>query len=264
MKADQQTNIPTNHQTQIDLNCDMGESYGRYQIGNDDLVFPHITSTNVACGFHGGDPWHIEQTIQKAIQHQVQIGAHPGYPDLQGFGRRKMQISAAELKSIVKYQVAAIKGLVESHGAVLRYVKPHGALYNTMAKEEQEAIAVVEAILSIDPNLKIMGLAGSLVKEVVEQKGGQFIAEAFADRRYNMDGTLQARTTQGAVLEDPKDIAQQVLSIVQKQKALTIGGQQVSIQAQSICIHGDNPSVIPILSAISKALAKAGIQKTGF
>lgn len=242
----------------------MGESYGRYQIGNDDLVFPHITSTNVACGFHGGDPWHIEQTIQKAIHHQVQIGAHPGYPDLQGFGRRKMQIPATELKSIVKYQVAAIKGLVESHGATLKYVKPHGALYNSMAQNEQEANSVVEAILSIDQNLKIMGLAGSLVQAVVEQKGGQFIAEAFADRRYNLDGTLQARTTSGAILENPKDIAQQVLSIVQNQRATTINGQTVSIHAQSICIHGDNPSVIPILSAISEALATADIQKASF
>lgn len=264
MKTDQKAIKPKNHQTSIDLNCDMGESYGRYQIGNDDLVFPHITSTNVACGFHGGDPWHIEQTIQKAIQYQVQIGAHPGYPDLQGFGRRKMQVPAPELKSIVKYQVAAIKGLVESHGATLKYVKPHGALYNTMAKDAKEATTVVEAILSIDPNLKIMGLAGSLVKEIVEQKGGQFIAEAFADRRYNLDGSLQARTTQGAVLENPKDIAQQVLSIVQNQEAITIDGQAVSIEAQSICIHGDNPVVIPILSAISEALANAGINKASF
>lgn len=248
----------------IDLNCDMGESYGRYRIGNDDLVFPHITSTNVAAGFHGGDPWHIEQTIQKAIKHQVQIGAHPGYPDLQGFGRRNMQIPAAELKSIVKYQVAAIKGLVESHGTRLKYVKPHGALYNTMAKNEQEATTVVEAILSIDPKLKVMGLAGSLVEAVVQQKGGQFIAEAFADRRYNADGSLQSRTTLGAVLDNPNDIAQQVLSIVRDQQAITIDGAIVPIQAQSICIHGDNPAVIPILSAITAALKEAGIQKVSF
>ncbi|MEM6378264.1 MAG: 5-oxoprolinase subunit PxpA [Bacteroidota bacterium] len=264
MKTNQQTNKPTNHSTTIDLNCDMGESYGRYQIGNDDLVFPNITSSNIACGFHGGDPRHIEQTIRKAIQYKVQIGAHPGYPDLQGFGRRRMQIPTVELKSIIKYQVAALKGLVESHGAQLKYVKPHGALYNTMAKDEKEATTVVEAILSIDPSLKIMGLAGSLVEQVVAQKGGQFIAEAFADRRYNKDGTLQSRATKGAVLEDPQAIAEQVLSIVQNQQATTIDGHLVSIQAQSICIHGDNPAVVPILSAISEALAQAGISKTAF
>lgn len=242
----------------------MGESYGRYQIGNDDLVLPNITSSNIACGFHGGDPWHIEQTIRKAIQYKVQIGAHPSYPDLQGFGRRTMQIPAAELKSIIKYQVAALKGLVESHGVQLHYVKPHGALYNTMAVDAKEATTVVEAILSVDPKLKIMGLAGSLVQQIVSQKGGQFIAEAFADRRYNKDGTLQSRTTEGAVLENPGAIAEQVLSIVQNQQAKTIDGQLVSIRAQSICIHGDNPAVVPILSAISTSLAQAGISKKAF
>jgi UPF0271 protein len=248
----------------IDLNCDMGESYGRYQIGQDDLVFPHITSSNIACGFHGGDPLHIEQTIQKAIKYRVQIGAHPGYPDLQGFGRRNMQIPATELKSIVKYQVAALKGLVESHGAHLHYVKPHGALYNTMARDVQEATAVIEAILEIDAKLKIMGLAGSLVKEVVQQKGGQFIAEAFADRSYNLDGSLMSRIQKGAVLHAPETIAEQVLSIVQKKGVYTITGDFVRIDAQSICIHGDNPEVVPILNAISAKLKQMGIQKNAF
>lgn len=248
----------------IDLNCDMGESYGRYQIGQDDLVFPHITSSNIACGFHGGDPLHIEQTVQKAIKYNVLIGAHPGYPDLQGFGRRNMQIPAAELKSIVKYQIAALKGLVESHGAQLVYVKPHGALYNTMARDMQEATTVIEAILEIDDKLKIMGLAGSLVKNLVKQKGGQFIAEAFADRSYNLDGSLMSRTQKGAVLHDPEIIAQQVLSIVQKKGVKSISGQFVNIDAQSICIHGDNPKVVPILNAISAMLHQADIQKKAF
>lgn len=248
----------------IDINCDLGESYGRYQIGSDDIVFPLITSANIACGFHGGDPLHIERTIKTAIKHEVQIGAHPGYPDLMGFGRRAMQIPAEELKAIVRYQIAAIKGLTESLGGQVRYVKPHGALYNTMASNRKEAETVAEAILSMDEHLAIMGLAGSHVGEIVRQKGGRFIAEAFADRRYEPDGKLRSRNKQYSVLENPSDVARQILSIARDQQVEAYDGSMLFLQADSICIHGDNPKVENLLATISSVLAKAGISKKPF
>ena len=248
----------------IDLNCDLGESYGHYQIGNDTSVLPLITSANIACGFHGGDPLHIENTIKNAIDHEVQIGAHPGYPDLNGFGRRNMQIPPAELKAIVRYQIAAVKGLTESLGRQIHYVKPHGALYNTMAENPETATTVVEAILSISEDLAIMGLAGSLVQAIVEAKGGRFISEAFADRRYEANGKLRSRTKYGSVLENPAEIAQQVLSIVQQQTVQAFDDSKLQISADSICIHGDNPQVASILKHLDSVLAKAGIAKKPF
>jgi len=148
----------------IDINCDLGESYGNYKIGIDDAVFPYLSSCNIACGFHGGDPLHIKSTISKAIKYNVQIGAHPSYPDRLGFGRNKMNIAGRELQAIVEYQVAALKSMVESQGTQLNYVKPHGALYNSLSNDIEEAKYVFAGILAIDPNLKIMGLAGSAVE----------------------------------------------------------------------------------------------------
>ncbi|HKK73524.1 MAG TPA: 5-oxoprolinase subunit PxpA [Saprospiraceae bacterium] len=248
----------------IDINCDLGESYGRYRIGNDAIVFPLITSANIACGFHGGDPLHIQDTIKAAIKHQVQIGAHPGYPDLMGFGRRAMQIPAEELKAIIRYQIAAVKGLTESLGGQLHFVKPHGALYNKMARDHSEAETVIEAILSMDKELAIMGLAGSHLREIVERKGGRFIAEAFADRRYEADGKLRSRNKQYSVLENPEVVAQQVLSIARDQQVEAYDGSTLSLQADSICIHGDNPKVESLLASITSILAKAGISKKPF
>ncbi|MEO0339457.1 MAG: 5-oxoprolinase subunit PxpA [Bacteroidota bacterium] len=248
----------------IDLNCDMGESYGRYTIGNDAAIFPYITSCNIACGYHGGDPMHIEKTIQLALENNVQIGAHPSYPDLMGFGRRKMEIPLNELSSIVKYQVAALKGLTESHGGRLAYVKPHGALYNSLSKNEEEATCVIKAILSIDQKLAIMGLAGSLVKKIVENHGGRFIAEAFADRRYEANGHLMSRRKAGAVLHEPAVIAQQVLDIIKHNRVEGPDGQPISLSADSICIHGDNPKAVPILAHLHHALQEAGVQKVSF
>lgn len=240
----------TKQQLPFDLNCDLGESYGRFQVGNDDALFPYLTSCNIACGFHGGDPLHIERTIQKALDHELRIGAHPSYPDLMGFGRRKMQIPPAELRALIKYQVAALKGMVESAGGKLAYVKPHGALYNSMVKDGEEAAAVVEAIQSIDPSLAVMGLAGSPVQAIVESAGMSFIAEGFADRRYTDAGQLVARGTPGAVIADPAVAAEQVRSVVQERKLITQSGKPFPLQADSFCIHGDNPAAVSILRAI--------------
>lgn len=248
----------------VDINCDMGESYGNYTIGNDEAIFPYITSCNIACGMHAGDPFHIEKTIDLAIRHGVQIGAHPGYPDLQGFGRRVISMSAEELSSSLKYQVAALKGMVESKGHNLAYVKPHGALYNEMADNKELAQVVVKAIKSVDPLLKIMGLAGSHVKDVVESHQMTFIAEAFADRQYEDNGKLRSRKLENAMIEEAEKAANQVISIVSKQTTKSLEGTEVKVVAQSFCIHGDNPWAVKILEKITEELTKAGFSKKHF
>ena len=242
----------------IDINCDLGESYGNFIVGNDKAVFPYISSCNIACGFHGGDPLHIDETIRLAIEHQVRIGAHPSYPDLQGFGRRKMELSSRELRAIVKYQVAALKGMVASHGGNLSYVKPHGALYNSIAHNKVEAETVVEAILAIDEDLALMGLANSPLATIAQQKGIDWIPEAFADRKYKPDGTLMSRSQKDAVLHDPDQVAQQVLSIALHQKVETEQGL-IPIQAESICVHGDNLEVITMIQKVSQILLSKGV-----
>ncbi len=233
---------------QIDINCDMGESYGRYQIGNDGAIMPYITSCNIACGFHGGDPVTIERTIDLALMHEVRIGAHPGYPDLQGFGRREMAMNDAELSSAIKYQVAAIKSLTESKGGKLSYVKPHGALYNKMAKEPHTAIVVINAIKSIDLNLSIMGLAHSVVESIASEANMPFIAEGFLDRRYLNRTKLLPRNRPNAVINDSQECIKQLKLMLNGNLTTTEGIVDVSIE--SYCIHGDNPSCIALLKSI--------------
>ncbi len=250
--------------TEIDINCDMGESYGNYKIGNDDAIFPYITSCNIACGFHGGDPLHIEATIKNALSHNVQIGAHPGYPDLSGFGRRRMHIVPEELRALVKYQIAAIKSLTESLGGKLSYVKPHGALYNTAADHEGDAMAIAQAVHEIDPNLTLMGMADSFVDKAASSYKLAFVAEAFADRKYETNGRLRSRNKEGAVIQSPDDAADQVVSIVLDQKVTSYDQTPVAIQAESICIHGDNPKAVMILEAIDAKLKENNILKKSF
>ena len=249
---------------EIDINCDMGESYGNYQIGNDDAIFPHITSCNVACGYHGGDALHIEKTIKNALAHGVQVGAHPGYPDLQGFGRRRMHIVPNELRALVKYQVAALKSLTESLGGHLAYVKPHGALYNTAADNEADADAIARAVREIDDDLILMGMAESFIEKAALKENLKFAAEAFADRKYEINGRLRSRTKEGAVLQSPEEAAQQVVSIVLDKTVTSYDGSPVTVQADSICIHGDNPMAIEILQEIDHQLTEKGIAKKSF
>ena len=239
----------------IDLNCDMGESFGNYIIGNDKAIFPYIDSCNIACGVHAGDPYHIEKTIDLAIQNGTRIGAHPGYPDLQGFGRRVIPISENELSSYIKYQVAALKGMVESKGGKLAYVKPHGALYNEISKNKEVATIVYKAIQSIDDSLSVMGLAGSHVDKILEEIGLSYIPEAFADRQYEADGNLRARSLPNALIHDGEKAADQVLSIANKGVTYTLEGDEVLIKADSFCIHGDNPSAVDMLKSIREKLA---------
>lgn len=246
----------------IDINCDMGESYGRFKIGNDKAIFPYISSCNIACGFHGGDPLTIERTIKLAIQHHVRIGAHPSYPDLSGFGRRKMKINSDELEALLKYQIAALQGMAKSQGAQLDYVKPHGALYNSAAFDEEESRSIIKAIRQVDPQLKLMGLAGAPIQHIAHEAGITFIAEAFADRKYESNGRLRARSNKDAVLHDPAEAAQQVLSIIQQHKVIAADGQSIPLKAESICIHGDNPHVVEILKAIDNLLTQHQITKS--
>ena len=239
----------------------MGESYGRFAIGNDKAVFPFITSCNIACGFHGGDPATIVATIKSAIAHKCRIGAHPSYPDLSGFGRRSMQMSPADLKAAIKYQVSALRGMAESFGGRLRYVKPHGALYNTIARERNEALTVYKAIHELGADLDVMGLAGSHCAEIAAKIGIGFIAEAFADRRYTSDGKLLPRGQEGAVLTDPQEVARQVIGIITENRVISKSGKPVALRADSICIHGDNPNAVEILKAIDAALQSNNIKK---
>jgi UPF0271 protein len=248
----------------IDINCDMGESYGNYTIGNDEAIFPYITSCNIACGLHAGDPSHIKNTIENAIKHGVQIGAHPGYPDLQGFGRKVIPMTHEELLATVLYQVSALKGMVEALGGKMTYVKPHGALYNEIAKNSDVAKTTLKAIKMVDKDLIIMGLAGSHLKKIADEAGMQFIAEAFADRSYEKDGQLVSRTKENAVIHSASKASEQVISIIQNGFTTTGLGEKVEIHANTFCIHGDNPNALAILKAIDETLAVNGIHKRAF
>jgi UPF0271 protein len=238
----------------IDLNCDMGESYGNFLIGNDVALMPYISSCNIACGFHAGDPVHILQTLMQAKSHHLRIGAHPGYPDLNGFGRRSMSLSELELRAIILYQVSAVAGMAASIGAKVSYVKPHGALYNSMVHDRILAINVVGAIKEVDATLGIMGLAGSQLAHWVEEAGMSFIAEAFADRRYNDEGSLLPRSDPRAVISDPGEAAEQVAMIVNESCVKTNTDSYFPIDAESICIHGDNKNALSILIAINEVV----------
>lgn len=234
----------------IDINCDLGESFGQFIMGNDDVIFPHISSCNIACGFHGGDPLHIENTIQKALHYKVQIGAHPSYPDLAGFGRRKIILSAQELKAAVKYQISALKGMIESLGGELKYIKAHGALYNSIAHDENEANTFLLAVKEINPDLAILGLAESPFEQIAENHGFRFIKEGFLDRRYLENGSLMPRKEKGAVLESVDESLNQFISITQNEEVESSGGIKIPMKVDSLCIHGDNPLAEDILIAI--------------
>lgn len=249
---------------QIDLNSDLGESYGAWQMGNDSLILPVVSSANIACGFHAGDPAGIFKTLKQAAACGVNVGAHVSYPDLVGFGRRNMDVSYDELLTDVMYQVAALQGLAKAAGTQVTYVKPHGALYNTIAHNLQQAKAVIDAMQLLDPKLILVGLAGSALIEFAQQQGVMVIAEAFADRAYNADGSLVSRRLAGAVLHDVEEIAARVVSLIQTGGVTSIDGQFTPIQAQSICLHGDTQGAVEMAQAIRQRLEQAGIQIQAF
>jgi UPF0271 protein len=250
--------------TTIDLNSDLGESYGQWKMGDDAAMLAIVSSANVACGFHAGDPAGILKTLQAAKLNNVTVGAHVAYPDIVGFGRRNMDVASDELTADVIYQIGALKGLATVAGVEVRYVKPHGALYNTIAHDERQALAVIEAILAVDKNLVLVGLAGANIIKLAQQKGLRTVAEAFADRAYTPQGTLVSRREKGSVLHDEKLIAERMLRLVKTGFVEAIDGTPTRVEADSICVHGDSPGAVEMAKTIRATLQEAGIEIKSF
>lgn len=246
----------------VDLNCDMGESFGRYELKVGEEVLKNISSANIACGFHAGDPMVMEGTVKQCKKYEVQVGAHPGLPDLLGFGRRRMDISPAEAKNYVLYQVGAIQAFTESVGIKLQHVKPHGALYNMTVNDEKLARSITEGLASLTPKPNLLVLSGSKFAKIGKEVGLRVINETFADRAYNKDGTLVSRKNKGAVLHDPEEIAARAARMIKENKVVTISGEEIELKVDSICVHGDTPEAIQIVKAIAKEFEKEGIEVT--
>ncbi|KES19304.1 LamB/YcsF family protein [Gilliamella apicola] len=248
----------------IDLNSDLGESFGQWKMGNDQAMLQVVSSANIACGFHAGSPVTILDTLKAAKTNNVTIGAHVGYPDLVGFGRRNMDIASKELTADVIYQIGALKGLATSIGAKVSYIKPHGALYNTIANDKRQAMAVINAISQIDANLILVALAGSPLIGWAKHQGLHVVAEAFADRSYHVDGTLVSRKETGAVLHDPELVAERMLQLVRDGGVTSIEGKFVTIEADSICVHGDSEGALAMAQKVREKLQQNGITITSF
>lgn len=243
----------------VDLNSDIGESFGAYTMGMDSEVLRHVTSANIACGWHAGDPLVMAATVATAVREGVSLGAHPGFPDLMGFGRREMKITPEEAKAYMIYQIGALEAFARAAGARLHHVKAHGALYNMAAKDDQLAKAIADAVKAVNPGLVLMGLANSCLTKAGEEAGLQVAYEVFADRAYNPDGTLVARSHPGAMIEDADLAIQRVIRMVKEGKVETITGEDISIRADSICVHGDSPKALEFVKKIKKRLQEEGI-----
>ena len=248
----------------IDLNSDVGESFGRWSLGDDAAMMASVSSANVACGFHAGDPSVIRSTCETAAKAGVVVGAHVGYRDLAGFGRRYMDVDPRELVDDVVYQIGALQALAATAGTRVSYVKPHGGLYNAIVRNTEQARAVVDAVKSVDPGLPILGLPGSEVLRLAEAAGLRAVSEAFADRAYNPDGTLTSRSQPGSVLEDPEAVAARVLQMTTREAISAIDGSDLLISAESVCVHGDSPGAVAMAVAVKRALDAAGISIKAF
>jgi UPF0271 protein len=244
----------------IDLNCDVGESFGAYHLGNDEALMGLITSANIACGAHAGDPLVMDRTARLAARHGVSIGAHPGFPDLVGFGRRAMQLTPDEIENTVLYQVGALAAFARSVGAELAHVKPHGALYNMAGKDIEVARAVARGVARFDSNLIVVGLAGSALIEAAREAGLRAAREGFADRAYEADGSLRSRKLEGAVIHDPEAAAERAVRIACDGIVTAYTGEEVSLRVDTICVHGDTPGAVEIVRAIRRRLAEAGVE----
>jgi UPF0271 protein len=243
----------------IDLNSDLGEGFGAWQMGDDTAMLAIVTSANIACGFHAGDPAGIYSVLKEAAARDVAVGAHVAYRDLVGFGRRNMEPSSAELVGDVIYQIGALQGLATAAGTKVRYVKPHGALYNTIAHDKRQAADVIAAIKAVDPSLVLMALAGAPIVAQARAAGLSVVCEAFADRAYNADGSLVSRRLPGAVLHDAQAIAQRTLRFVESGRVTAIDGTDIALEAQSICVHGDTLEAVAIARALRETLASRGV-----
>jgi len=244
---------------QIDLNCDMGESFGAYSMGNDAALIPLVTSANIACGFHGGDPRVMARTVHLALEHHVALGAHPGFPDLAGFGRRALDATPDEIESDVLYQIGALFAFARAQGATLAHVKPHGALYNVAATNAHVARAIARAVARFDASFVLIGLATSTtMADAAREHGLRFAREGFCDRTYNRDGTLRSRREPGSLIHDPQRAASQALQMVRDGTVTTPEGATIPLAVDTLCVHGDTLEAAAILHAVREALAGAG------
>ena len=244
----------------VDLNSDLGESFGAYTIGLDDQVLSYITSANIACGYHAGDPNVMSKTVRMAKEHDVGVGAHPGLPDLHGFGRRMMDITPDDAYHLTLYQIGALQAFCTANKVELQHVKPHGALYNMAAKNEALANAIAKAVKEINPSLILFGLANSKLIQAGEELGLKTASEVFADRTYQDDGTLTPRSQDNAVIEHIQDAEKQVIHMIKEQKVKTVNGKEIPIKADSICVHGDKDSALLFVKKLRERLTKENIQ----
>lgn len=244
----------------VDLNSDLGESFGNYKLGMDEEILKYVSSANVACGWHAGDPLVMEETVALAKRYGVAVGAHPGFPDLMGFGRRNMAVTPAEAKAYIKYQLGALYAFCKSHDVKIQHVKPHGALYNMAAVDEKLAAAMCEAVYEVDKDIIFMGLAGSKMITAAKETGLKVASEVFADRAYNDDGTLVSRKLEGAVIKDKSLAIKRVVRMVKEGKVESIGGKDIDIKADSICVHGDNPKALEFVEHIRETLIREGVE----
>lgn len=243
----------------VDLNCDVGESFGRYEFGDDEAVMSAVTSASVACGFHAGDPAVMRRTVRLATRRGVAVGAHPGFPDLVGFGRRELQASPAEVEDLVLYQVGALSGIVAAEGGRLQHVKPHGALYNMAARDQVLADAIARAVAAVSPQLILVGLSGSCLLSAGRAVGLDVASEVFADRTYEESGRLRDRSRPDAILDDPALVTQRVLGMVRDGVVPAVGGGLVHVQADTVCVHGDTAGAARLAAALRTGLERSGV-----
>jgi 5-oxoprolinase (ATP-hydrolysing) subunit A len=248
----------------VDLNSDLGEGYGHWSLGDDAALLEVVTSANVACGFHAGDPATIDRTVRTAVERGVAIGAQVSYPDLVGFGRREIDVPAEDLTADVLYQVGALEAFARAAGSRVRYVKPHGALYNRIARDPVQAAAVVEAIRRYDPALPLLTLPGSEAMRAAAEAGIEAVGEGFADRAYTAEGRLRSRREPGAVLHDPDQVAARALRMATEGRVETVDGGEVAVEVRSLCVHGDTPGAVDLARAVRAALAGAGVELEAF
>ena len=256
--------MSTNSETRIDLNSDLGENVPDRVVSDDSAMLGLVTSANVSCGFHAGNPEGIHATVDAAVKGGVVIGAHPGYDDYEGFGRRALDVPAATLQAQVEYQIGALIGLTTGVGGEVAYVKPHGGLYNAIVRDEAQAKVVIDAVRAIDDSLVFLGLAGSVANRIAAEAGLNVAAEAFADRAYNPDGSLVSRSEPNAVLSDPDAVAARVLRLVATGQVEAIDGSLIDVDAQSICFHGDSQGSIDMARAARALLESEGVAISAF
>lgn len=244
----------------VDLNSDVGESFGAYKIGLDEEVLNYVSSANIACGWHAGDPIVMRKTVEAALKNGVGIGAHPGFFDIMGFGRRSMAVSPNEMKQYIIYQLGALHGFVKAVGGKMQHVKPHGAMYNMAAKDDKLAEAIIDGIWEVDRDLIVLGLSGSKMVNAAKEKGLKAANEVFADRAYNSDGTLVARSLPGSMILDKNIAISRVIRMVTEGKVTAINGEDMNIKVDSICVHGDNPEAVEFVRLIKEALSRANAE----